>query len=126
MTSSSVRGHRSSAPSPSTRARVGANAVVTKDVPEGAVMVGIPARSTLLDASEYAREFVPYGTPCSESFDPATQQVELLQCQLDLMQKQLKALLDERELAAEDEEPRRKGRRTSARWGLSRPCPSVN
>ncbi|HKX36389.1 MAG TPA: serine O-acetyltransferase EpsC, partial [Rhizorhapis sp.] len=29
------------------RARVGANAVVTKDVPEGAVMVGIPARQTL-------------------------------------------------------------------------------
>ena len=96
------------------RARVGANAVVTKDVPEGAVMVGIPARSTLLDASEYAREFVPYGTPCSETFDPATQKVELLQCQLDLLQKQLKELLDERDAAAEDEMPRRKGGRESA------------
>ena len=95
--------------------RVGANAVVTKDVPEGAVMVGIPARSTLLDATEYAREFVPYGTPCSETFDPATQKVELLQCQLEQMQKQLKALLDERELAAvDDEAPRRKGSRTGA------------
>src|SRR3546814_11509618 len=114
MTASSVRGHGSAAPSPSTRARVGANAVVTKDVPEGAVMVGIPARSTLLDANEYAREFVPYGTSCSENFDPATQKVELLQCQLDLMQKQLKALLDERELAAvDDEAPRRKGSRRS-------------
>lgn len=95
------------------RARVGANAVVTKDVPEGAVMVGIPARSTLLDATEYAREFVPYGTPCSETFDPATQKVELLQCQLDQMQKQLAALLAERELA-EEEAPRRKGSRTGA------------
>ncbi|NIJ36469.1 serine O-acetyltransferase [Sphingopyxis panaciterrae] len=94
------------------RARVGANAVVTKDVPEGAVMVGIPARSTLLDATEYAREFVPYGTPCSETFDPATQKVELLQCQLDQMQKQLAALLAERELA-EEEAPRRKGSRNS-------------
>ena len=75
------------------RARVGANAVVTKDVPEGAVMVGIPARSTLLDASEYARDFVPYGTPCNEMFDPATQKVEILQCQLDALQKQLAALL---------------------------------
>ena len=53
-------------------------------------------------------------TPCSETFDPATQKVELLQCQLDLMQKQLKALLDERQLAAEDEAPRRKGSRTGA------------
>jgi len=96
------------------RARVGANAVVTRDVPEGAVMVGIPARSTLLDATEYAREFVPYGTPCSETFDPATQKIELLQCQLDLLQKQLKSLLDERAEVAEAEAPRRKGGRTGA------------
>lgn len=97
------------------RARVGANAVVTKDVPEGAVMVGIPARSTLLDASEYAREFVPYGTPCSETFDPATQKLELLQCQLDQMQKQLAALLEERDaLAAGVAAPQRKGSRKSA------------
>lgn len=95
------------------RARVGANAVVTKDVPEGAVMVGIPARSTLVDATEYAREFVPYGTPCSETFDPATQKVELLQCQLEQMQKQLAALLAEREVA-EEQAPRRKGSRNSA------------
>jgi serine O-acetyltransferase len=97
------------------RARVGANAVVTKDVPEGAVMVGIPARSTLVDAAEYAREFVPYGTPCSEIFDPATQKVELLQCQLEQMQKQLAALIAQRDVAEADEEaPRRKGVRKSA------------
>ncbi|KTE24382.1 MULTISPECIES: serine O-acetyltransferase [unclassified Sphingopyxis] len=97
------------------RARVGANAVVTKDVPEGAVMVGIPARSTLVDAAEYAREFVPYGTPCSETFDPATQKLEILQCQLEQMQKQLATLLEERDtLAAELDAPRRKGSRKSA------------
>ncbi|WP_260583435.1 serine O-acetyltransferase [Sphingopyxis sp. PET50] len=82
------------------RARIGANAVVTKDVPEGAVMVGIPARSTLVDATEYAREFVPYGT-CHETFDPATQKVELLQCQLEQLQKQLAAVVAERDAAAE-------------------------
>lgn len=97
------------------RARVGANAVVTKDVPEGAVMVGIPARSTLLDATEYARDFVPYGTPCSEAFDPATQKLEILQCQLEVLQKQLKALLEERAAPGEDDDaPRRKGGRKSA------------
>ena len=95
------------------RARIGANAVVTKDVPEGAVMVGIPARSTLVDAAEYAREFVPYGT-CNETFDPATQRVELLQCQLEQMQKQLAALIAERDANTEDEAPRRKGSRKSA------------
>jgi serine O-acetyltransferase len=95
------------------RARIGANAVVTKDVPEGAVMVGIPARSTLVDAAEYAREFVPYGT-CNETFDPATQKVELLQCQLEQMQKQLAALIAERDAVAEEEVPRRKGSRKSA------------
>ena len=95
------------------RARIGANAVVTKDVPEGAVMVGIPARSTLVDAAEYAREIVPYGT-CNETFDPATQKVELLQCQLEQMQKQLAALIAERDAATEEEAPRRKGSRKSA------------
>ncbi|WP_428629733.1 serine O-acetyltransferase EpsC [Sphingopyxis sp.] len=97
----------------SPRARIGANAVVTKDVPEGAVMVGIPARSTLVDAAEYAREFVPYGT-CNETFDPATQKVELLQCQLEQMQKQLAQLIAERDAVAEDEAPPRKGSRKSA------------
>jgi serine O-acetyltransferase len=94
------------------RARIGANAVVTKDVPEGAVMVGIPARSTLVDATEYAREFVPYGTPCSDMFDPATQKVEMLQCQLEQLQKQIAALAGARNAPETTTPPRRKGSRT--------------
>lgn len=77
------------------RARVGANAVVTKDVPEGAVMVGIPARQTLVDAAEYQRSFVPYGTPCSETFDPATQKLEIMQCEIEQLRKRLNMLMDE-------------------------------
>ena len=79
------------------RARIGANAVVTRDVAEGATMVGIPARSTLVDATEYARDFIPYGTPCSEVFDPATQKLELLQCQLLEMQGRIATLMAERD-----------------------------
>ena len=48
------------------RARVGANAVVTDDVPEGATMIGLKARSTLVPAEEWVKEFIPYGTPCDE------------------------------------------------------------
>jgi serine O-acetyltransferase len=85
-----------------TRARVGANAVVTRDVPEGAVMVGIPARATMVEggAATPAR-FVPYGTPCSEMFDPATQKMEIMRCELESMRKRLDALLGEQMPEAE-------------------------
>lgn len=80
------------------RARVGANAVVTRDVAEGAVMVGIPARPTMVDGGAApSPKFVPYGTPCSEMFDPQTQKVELLRCELEQMRKRLDALLGEGE-----------------------------
>lgn len=48
------------------RARIGANAVVTEDVPEGATMVGLKARSTLVPAEEWVKDFLPYGTPCED------------------------------------------------------------
>jgi len=79
------------------RARIGANAVVTKDVAEGQVMVGIPARPTLVDAREYQKGFVPYGTPCSERFDPQTQQLEILRCELETLRGRIGQLIDERE-----------------------------
>lgn len=97
------------------RARIGANAVVTKDVPEGAVMVGIPAKATLVDSRDYAREFVPYGTPCSELFDPATQKLEILQCQLEQLKTELTQLQSERDGAQNDADgPRGKGSRKRA------------
>ena len=76
------------------RARIGANSVVTKDVAEGATMVGIPARSTLMGASEYQQAFMPYGTPCSEKFDPATQQLEILKCEVETLRAKLAAFTE--------------------------------
>jgi serine O-acetyltransferase len=73
-------------------ARIAANAVVTKDVADGATMVGIPARPLLVEAREYQTGFMPYGTPCSERFDPATQQLEILKCEVEQLQKRIAAL----------------------------------
>ena len=77
------------------RARIGANAVVTRDVPEGATMIGIPARSTLVEAEQYTRQFLPYGTPCSEMFDPATQKHELLKCEVEQLRRRIDELTQE-------------------------------
>jgi len=79
------------------RARIGANSVVNRDVPPGATMVGIPARSTLVDADESSSSFLPYGTPCSETNDPATQKLDLLQCEVEQLRTRLAELVDERD-----------------------------
>lgn len=88
------------------RARIGANSVVTKDVAEGATMVGIPARSQLIEAADYQKGFMPYGTPCSERFDPATQQLEILKCEIETLRGRLASLIDARDSG--------KGRKKSA------------
>lgn len=85
------------------RARVGANAVVTQDVQAGATMVSVRARSMLVEAEDYQKEFVPYGTPCSEIFDPATQKLEILQCEMEQLQKRIAELVTEREAGGDED-----------------------
>ena len=70
---------------------------MTKDVAEGAIMVGIPARATLVDATTYQKSFVPYGT--CDSFDPQTQKLEWLQCEVERLRKDLTDLREERDSA---------------------------
>jgi len=60
-------------------ARVGANAVVTKDVPPRTTVVGIPAKA--VESRRNAEEaepprFVAYGTPTGETSDPVSQSIE--------------------------------------------------
>ncbi|WP_260482246.1 serine O-acetyltransferase EpsC [Sphingomicrobium flavum] len=84
-------------------ARVGAGAVVTKDVAPGATMVGPVARPIPVDA-ESTKGFMPYGTPCDELTDP----VDIKLCQLEQELKRLKAELEAaRNAAAEARGSRR-------------------
>lgn len=78
------------------RARIGANAVVTDDVPEGATMVGVKARSTLVAAETWQRNFIPYGTPCKEPCEPAEsglQRVAELESELAALKAQVASLV---------------------------------
>ena len=82
------------------RARIGANSVVTRDVPPGATMVGIPGP---LDpgrrGAELARASCLTARPARRAFDPATQKLELLQCEIEQLRKRLAELIEEREVA---------------------------
>ncbi|WP_067736321.1 serine O-acetyltransferase EpsC [Novosphingobium naphthalenivorans] len=89
------------------RARIGASAVVTEDVPEGATMIGVKARSTLVKAETYAKEFMPYGTPCKEPCEPVgSQRVDELEEQVAVLREQVEALLAaNEELGREADKP---------------------
>ncbi|MCK9542428.1 MAG: serine acetyltransferase [Novosphingobium sp.] len=98
------------------RARIGANAVVTDDVPEGATMVGVKARSTLVAAETWARDFIPYGTPCKEGCkdqtDPASQRIAELEGEIALLRAQVQELVSERRPTKPASSPPRKRTRS--------------
>jgi len=82
------------------RARIGASAVVTENVPEGATMIGLKARSTLVAAETYARDFLPYGTPCKEPCEPSSvQRVEVLENEVARLREQMAMLAARHEQA---------------------------
>jgi serine O-acetyltransferase len=74
------------------RARIGANAVVTDDVPEGATMIGLKARSTLVPAETWIKDFIPYGT-VREPGEPGTEaRIATLEAELAALRAEVAAL----------------------------------
>ena len=73
-------------------ARIGANAVVLKDVPKGATMVGIPAKMVMGRDKGLTEEFTAYGTPTEDLPDPILRSFESLRAQLNVLAKRVKEL----------------------------------
>jgi serine O-acetyltransferase len=73
-------------------ARVGANAVVTKDVAPNSTVVGIPAKPVPMDAVHYSPGFIPYGTPCGEDVDPARVRLAELEDEIAQLRKEVASL----------------------------------
>jgi len=78
-------------------ARVGANAVVTKDVPEAVTIVGIPGRAIPRDSRVHSLDFSPYGTPLGDIPDPIARALDGLMEQVTT----LKARVEELEVQIE-------------------------
>lgn len=71
------------------RGRIGANAVVMEDVPAGATMVGFKARSTLVPAEEWIKEFIPYGTPCEDAEGNRVDCIEKLETEIAALRSEV-------------------------------------
>jgi len=76
-------------------ARIGANAVVLKDVPKGATMVGIPAKIVMGRDKKQVDEFTAYGTPTEDLPDPVARSFESLRSQLNTLTDRVKELESE-------------------------------
>lgn len=87
-------------------ARIGANAVVTKDVPAGATMVGIPARA-IQPRDQQTRDqprFVAYGTPTGELSDPVARAIDGLLDEVQTLRARVNSLEGQDRSGADDAE----------------------
>jgi serine O-acetyltransferase len=74
-------------------ARVGANAVVTKEVEENTTVVGIPARAVKVRGeSEEPARFVAYGTPTGDLPDPVARALDGMMAELTRLQTRVEEL----------------------------------
>ena len=72
-------------------ARVGANAVVVKDVPPGVTVVGIPAQVVAARAANKP-DFVAYGSPCDDLSDPTSRALCGLLNEVDALRRRVTEL----------------------------------
>lgn len=73
--------------------RIGANAVVTKNVPPCVTMVGIPARTVQASkSSPEEQEFVAYGTPTGDLPDPVARALDGLLNEVQILRARIHAL----------------------------------
>lgn len=57
-------------------------------------MVGLKARSTLVPAETWLKEFIPYGTPCKEPCEPnGGSRVDELEAEVAALKAQVAALV---------------------------------
>jgi serine O-acetyltransferase len=73
-------------------ARIGANAVVTRDLPAGVTAVGIPARVIMPRDKDKAKKFVAYGTPTGGVPDPVTRMIDSLRSQVTTLMERVDEL----------------------------------
>ena len=82
-------------------ARIGANAVVLKDVPPGVTMVGIPAKQVLPRQRDEDQAFQAYGTPQGDIPDPVAKALEAVSGEVTALRKRVEELeRDEEESAS--------------------------
>jgi serine O-acetyltransferase len=91
-------------------ARVGANAVVVKDVPPGVTVVGIPAQ-VVAARTATKPDFLPYGSPCDDLPDPTSRALCGLLNEVEALRRRVAQLEADKEPLLpswqEDERPAR-------------------
>ncbi|MBM3514401.1 MAG: serine O-acetyltransferase [Alphaproteobacteria bacterium] len=73
-------------------ARVGANAVVLKEVPPGVTVVGIPAQEVEANESARLESFAPYGAPTNDVPDPTAKALCALTAELQTLRRRIDGL----------------------------------
>ncbi|MBT6609862.1 MAG: serine O-acetyltransferase [Rhodospirillaceae bacterium] len=89
-------------------ARIGANSVVTKDVPASVTAVGVPAKIVMPKDKERAKEFQAYATSLDDCPDPVLQTIEALRSQVSALSNRVKELESGEAEAVGEEKPHRK------------------